>query len=261
MNLNKALLTLNSYQNSRERQFSFFRIDGITWILVTLIYILALISLPLYNPDQTIWYAIYPIVMASATGLKYSSVFLRSLYVLPFILFIGIFNPLLETEQVALFGSTTVSIGWLSFLTLTFRGLFAFQALLIMIDNLGFLSVCNALRKLGFPKVLVTQLFLLYRYLGVLLEEVVLMHRSVVSRGYGKKAFPISLWSKFVGSLLIRTYDRSRRIHMAMISRGFVGEFPVSHRSEMSFTDLIFIIVWTLLFVFLHFYNLSALFS
>lgn len=259
MNLQKAILTLNSYQTGSEEKTFIRHLDSRSLILVTLAYIICLLSLPIEIPERLIWFAIYPIIMSPLSCRSYTSVFLKSLYVLPFIVLIGIANPIYDKRPAFEVGDITVTYGWLSFLTIILRGLLSMQALIILISNCGFIGICNALTRLKVPKVLTTQLLLLYRYMGVLLEEAFEMQRAITSRGYGKKSFPIRLWVTIVGSLLIRTYERSKRIYDAMLARGFNGYIPMGRPGSWSITDSLFCGICIGIFLLLMFFNVGQL--
>ncbi|MCH5227901.1 MAG: cobalt ECF transporter T component CbiQ [Muribaculaceae bacterium] len=259
MKIQKALLTLSSYQTGSEEKTILSGLDSRALILVTLAYIICILSLPIEVPDVLIWFAIYPIMMAPLSGRSYTSVFIKSLYVLPFILVIGIANPFYDRRPAFEIGNMTVTYGWLSFLTIVLRGLLSVQALIILIGNCGFIGFCNALIKLRVPKVLTTQLLLLYRYVGLLLQEAFNMHRALTSRGYGKKSFPMKMWATMVGSLLIHTYERSKRIHYAMLSRGFNGSIPLGTLNKWRLGDSIFCVTCLALFLFLSYFNLGQL--
>lgn len=260
MNIQKAVLIYNSYQYSSTQKSILGKIDTRSFLIVTIAYLVALLSLPLHRFDQILWFAIYPIVMAPLLDLSYSSIFKRSLYVLPFIILIGIFNPIVDNHAFLIIGETKISMGWIIFLSLSTRGLLAMQGLLILISFSGFIDICNSLRRLGCPEILTLQLWMIYRYLGTLMEEGIIMKRTMESRGFGKKSFPISLWSRMIGSLLINTIERAKRIHKAMISRGFDGHIHFGRKSEWNYKDSLFCLVWTGVFLFLHFFNLSNLF-
>lgn len=259
MNLQKAILTLNSYQTGKEEKTFIGRLDARSLFLVTIAYIICLLSLPIELPEKLIWFAVYPILMAPLSGKSYASVFIKSLYVLPFIVLIGIANPIYDKRAAFEVGTVTVTYGWLSFLTIMLRGLLSMQALIILINNCGFIGICNALTRLHVPKVLTTQLLLLNRYMGLLLEEAFDMQRAITSRGYGKKSFPIKMWVTMVGSLLIYTYERSKRIHNAMLARGFNGMIPISNQGKWSYADSLFCVACGGLFLFLMIFNVGQI--
>lgn len=259
MNLQKALLSFNVSQRSSIRQSLIKGIDPRALIGVTFLYLFFLLSLPLEKPASLIWFAIYPIILSPLSDLSYSKVFLKSFYILPFILLIGVFNPFLDYRPAMEFGGRIVSMGWITFFSIILRGLLTFQALYLLINNCGFLDICNSMQRLGLPKVLTVQLQLLYRYINVFIEEALKLHYSVVSRGYGKKNYSISLWTRITGNLFLRTLERSKRIHNSMISRGFTDYFPSEINYNWNFRDTIYTLSWLSLFLILYFVDISYL--
>lgn len=260
MKFQKAIITLYANQGVAKNDALISYIDPRCFLTVTILYLFFLLSVPLTQLDRIIWFAIYPIVMAPFTGVSFSKVFIKSLYVLPFILLLGIFNPLLDHREAFEVGHFVVTQGWITFISITIRGLLAVEALLILNNFCGFNKICESLRALHCPKVLVVQLSMLHRYIGVLLEESSKMHSSVMARGYGKSSFPIKLWTHFVGALFFKTMERSKRIHNAMLSRGFDGDFPLSNNMKWTIKDTFFLIVWTIVFTLLHIINMSQIF-
>lgn len=259
MKLQKAIIVLNESQLSSGSDSILSDIDTRALIVVTIIYLVTILSLPLEYPGRIIWLAVYPIIMSPMCGISYSKIFRKSLYVLPFIFLIGIFNPIYDQRIAFTLYGLPVSIGWLTFLSILIRGTLAMQALLILIHLSGFLEICSSLQRLGIPQVLCTQLLMLYRYIGVLMQEANRMYNSAVARGYGKKSFPIQIWSFFTGSLLLRSYEKSKRIHNAMLARGFNGTIVTRSLSGIKPKDIVFILTWCLLFLGLYFFDISKL--
>ena len=238
------------------------RFDSRACIITTLIYIAVIISIPVGRVDITIWFALYPIVAAPVFGLLYSGIFLQSLIVLPFVLFIAIFNPFIDRNVVFYVGDTGITEGWLTFAGLIIRALLCMQAILILIRSMGYLGVVRGMERLGLPKFLTAPLYMIFRYLRVLLEEGLTMKRAVVARGFGKKHLSLKLWGVLIGQLFIRSIDRAERINMAMVSRGFDGTLPTyAFVSQWQTKDTVFLLGWCLVFAFLRIFNLSVLFQ
>lgn len=78
--------------------------------------------------------------------------------------------------------------------------------------------------------------------------------RTFSGRGRGLRAY-----SALVGSLLLRTWDRAERIHMAMLSRGFNGQFHVRREGRIGRAELIFTAGWCALFVLFRLVNIPHL--
>lgn len=198
----------------------------IAMTMSVLIYIGFLLALPTIDLKGLVWMAVGPAIAAPLLGIPYGRIVSRSLIVLPFILLIGMFNPIIDKQEAMRIGSIGISFGWLSFVGLTLRGLLAMQVVLILMESVGFRGICSAFRNMGLPRILVTQLLLSYRYLRVLAEEANTMIQARQSRGFGSKTLPFRMWGEFVGQLYLRSLARAERIHLAMVSRGFSGEMP-----------------------------------
>lgn len=259
--LQKAIIALNGYYLCDDDRSHISDIDARALLIVTSLYITAMLTVPLQQLDRLIWFGVYPIVTAPLAHESYSKIFRQSLYILPLLILIGIFNPLYDRATAFTVGNVIVSRGWISFISIIIRGLFAFQALLLLIKVKGFFSFCSSLASLGMPQVLVTQLLMLYRYLSLLLSEALAMHFARSSRGYRASGYKLKDWQRFIGQLLIRSIDRARRIHLSMKARGFLGKLPTKPQQKWTTADTVYCLIWSMLIIFLRFYNLSSLFS
>lgn len=260
MNLQKAVYYVKSYQDAGKKSGIMSDLHTNSFILVTIGFLIALISVPLVQLDKLIWFALYPILMSALCGENYNSIFLRSTIVLPFIGLIGAFNPIFDNREAFNIYGLPVSFGWITFFSILIRGLLAMQAGLILIGSKGFHKVCFSFHKLGLPEVLTIQLLMLYRFMAVIMEEGLSLQRAVKSRGYGKKSFPIKLWTKIMGALFIRSIDRSKRIYSAMISRGLENSIKLKGEERWSLKSTFFLCGWFGIFYTLRTVNISQLF-
>ncbi len=240
-------------------------IDSRALLLVTVGYIVVMLSVPVLNLGMLIWFAAYPVVMAPLSHLSYGRIFGRSLITLPFILLIGAMNPLFDQRVAMNIGGIEVSAGWISFISIIVRGLLSVQAALILISDRGFNGVCRAMGRLGLPSVLVTQLMMVSRYMQTLGEEALTMNRARRSRGYGRRNYPVKEWGRFIGQLLIRSVERGERINRAMVARGFNGTLPRNFgrvRSEHSWetNSTVFMLIWGVVLFCMRYFDVSAIF-
>lgn len=254
--LENALISLNSLSRPSVR-----RTSATAVLLVTLVYLVAVLSVPLYEPERIIWLAVYPVVQSEVSGIGFGRVFVRSLWVLPLIMLIGVFNPVLDTQTAFTVGSVAVSRGWVSFFSIALRGLMALQAVLLLAMTTGFYDMCGALRRIGCPRVLVTQLQFTYRYMAVIVEEALWMDRARKARGFGRDSYPLRMWGRMIGQLLLRSYERASRVHRAMLARGFDGTMPLSSPRKMGAGQWLFVGGWTAVILFLRIVGLSSLFT
>lgn len=233
-------------------------------IVVTVAYLVAMLSVPVYHIGMLLWFALYPIVASPLAGSSFVSVLGRSLYALPFIALIGIFNPVFDTVPALTVGSVTLSRGWVTFASIILRGLMSVQAIVILINACGFVGLCRGLRSLGVPAFLVTQLLMVNRYMTVMLTELLTMKRARESRSYGKPKLPLRMWGQLTGQLFLRTVARAERINRAMLARGFNGTVPLYSSAaarQLSGSAVVFTVACLAVFAIMRFTDLSSFFG
>ncbi|MDE7381571.1 MAG: cobalt ECF transporter T component CbiQ [Muribaculaceae bacterium] len=233
-------------------------INSCALLITTICYLIVMLSVSPTGISMLILFSIFPIITAPICGESYLKIMLRSLWVLPFILFIGIFNPIFDKEAFLKIGELDISRGWVTFASVIIRGLLGMQAILILISNDGFLGLCNSLRRLKVPDLLITQLQFVFRYLLVMMEELQNMRRARDARSYGRDTYPLKVWGNMMGQLFIRTVDRSQRIHAAMISRGFSGTIPTYNNYSFgwSYKNTLYVCSWIAVFLILRLINI-----
>lgn len=227
-------------------------------LIVTLIFLICVLSVPLYQPQKLIWLAAYPIVASEMEGIGYGKVFIKSLWILPLVIFIGIFNPFIETETAFRVAGLPISRGWLSFMSILIRGLLSFQAVIMLVKTSGFIDIFNSLRKIGCPVVLSTQLLLTYRYISVIIEETMIMKRAREARGFGRKNYPLKMWGQFVGQLLVGSMQKATWIHRAMEARGFNGSLPTGDSLKWTRSSWLWLILWCIVIICLRLIDFSS---
>lgn len=100
----------------------------------------------------------------------------------------------------------------------------AFMALVatMTVDSLG-----HALNRLWLPDKMVHMLLITYRYLFVIEQEYRRLVRAMKIRNFRPKTnlHSYRTYAYLVGMLFVRASERARRVHGAMICRGFGGRF------------------------------------
>ena len=107
----------------------------VAFLLVTLSYLVCMLSVPVGSLSMLLWYGLYPIVMSAATGCDFNRLFLKSLVALPFAALIGVFNPIFQTEGAFRIGNVVISRGWASFVSIIIRAVYSVQVLLLLVMN------------------------------------------------------------------------------------------------------------------------------
>lgn len=202
------------------------RLDPRAKVVCTLLFLFTVISFPKYEIAALMPFFLFPVLLATLGDIPVGFLLKKIVIVSPFAIFIGIFNPLLDTRIVLVIAGVPLSAGWLSFLTILIKFTLTISAALLLIATTSFPGICHALRRLGVPAVFVSQLLFLYRYLFVLSEEAMRLVRARDMRSFGNRGGSMKVVARLIGALFLRTVERAERIYSAMLSRGFNGDIP-----------------------------------
>lgn len=136
---------------------------------------------------------------------------------------------------------TATDEGLAFFLSVVAKSWMSVTAAALLTATTPFSEVIRALRSIGVPAVLVSIVAFMYRYVFVLVDEAqrLLRARAARSAGAGAGTGGTIAWRARVsggmaGSLFLRTYERSERIYLAMLARGFDGEVRVQGARRLS---------------------------
>jgi cobalt/nickel transport system permease protein len=145
--------------------------------------------------------------------------------------------------------------GFAFFSTLLLRSLLCLMILVLLTNTTRFAELLRGLRRMGCPRILVVNLSFLYRYLFVLIEEVMRMRQARDCRRVGRSSMKAELkvLSSMLGTLLLRSFERAERMYQAMLSRGSYGEFPILAPRRFTWRDIAFL-AGLALFIFAAFY-------
>jgi len=233
------------------------QLDGRAKVLTTLVFVIVVMSFNRYELSALLPFFIFPLFMLTAGNLPAGYLLKRIILIIPFAALVGLFNPLLDNRILIRLGTIGISGGWLSCASIVIRALFTVSAALILVSVTGFTAICKALDQMGLPRVFTTQLLFLYRYLFVLIEEAKHVTRAREIRSFGRKGLGIQNSGPILGNLLLRTWERAERIHLAMLARGFKGEFHSRRSTGFGSRELFFLLGWSAIFITLRFWNIS----
>jgi cobalt/nickel transport system permease protein len=192
------------------------------------------------------------ILMAGAiSGLGIGFTFKRSFIALPFamaaitVLF-SIPGQPVTTFRFLLWDLTITDAGLLRFVSIVIRSWLSVQMAILLVAVTEFPKIIHALTHLRVPAILTTIISFLYRYLFVLVDEVMRMLRARQSRSAaapglrsgGSVRWRARIAGHMAGQLFLRSYERSDRIYNAMLARGYKGELMTIHPHHYRRSDL-----------------------
>lgn len=225
------------------------RLNPCVKLIITLIFIITVTSFNKYEITGLLPLFLFPLITISLGQLPQALIFKRLLIAAPFIIFIGIFNPLFDHTPVVRLYSVVITGGWVSFLSITLRLLLTVTAALILVATTGIDAIGSALLRIGVPKVIVIQLLFMYRYLHVLVEEFIRCVTAYSLRSFHGEGIQFKAWGSLLGQLLLRSIDRANRIYQSMLCRGFDGEVRLMRTNTLSSADLFYFSFWLLFFL------------
>lgn len=174
----------------------------------------------------------------------------RSLLALPFVLAavtVLFTQPGAPVWSVELLGrNLSVSDnGLVRFTSIMARSWLSVQMAILLTATTPFPDLMHALRHLRVPAVLVAILGFMYRYLFVLVDEAQRLLRARAARsarpagggGGGALLWRARVAGAMVGQLFLRSYERSDRIYMAMLARGYRGQLLTMNPHVMGRRD------------------------
>ncbi len=257
-NIAGSLYNIRYMDDLARMQTSVHRLHPLVKLVTTLAFLVAVVSFERYEIGGLLPFFFYPVIVIAAAELPAAAILKRLLVVEPFIIGIGILNPLFERQAFVL-GGLTLSVGWITFLSIFIKCGLTVAAAILLIATTGMDRLAAALRMLRVPRIFVLQLLLTYRYISVLAEEAARMLRAYALRSPGQKGIQRSAWGSFVGQLLLRTFDRAQRVYQAMCVRGFAGEYNTGEHMRIKAGDFIYLSGWIIFFTAARIYNIPLL--
>lgn len=244
-----ALLDFKRLDRLATGDTALHRLDPRAKVLVTLVFIVSVVSFGRYEISALVPFFLFPVIMVSLGNLPASYIIKKIALLCPFALIVGIFNPLFDRQLLVQLGPIGISGGWISFVSIVLRAILTVGAALIMVGVTGFSAGCYALERMGMPRAFVVQLLFLYRYIFVLTEEGARTARARELRTFGRKGMEMKAFTSLVGNLLLRTWERAERVYRAMLCRGFNGEFHVRRSFRFGLRESLYTVGWSSLFI------------
>lgn len=258
LSINEAVIDLKRLDLMADRASPIHALDARAKVLVTLVFITSVVSFGRYELARLLPFFIFPVVIIALSELPPLYIVRKIAFISPFVLMVGIFNPVFDRTLLYQIGPMGISGGWISLASLLIRSTLTVGSAFILIGTTGFTAVCQALERLGAPQIFAVQLLFLHRYIFVLADETGRSSRARELRSCGKKGLGVASFGSLAGHLLLRTWQRAERIHAAMLARGFIGQFHAHRQSSFGMSEIYFVLGWSALFIALRTFDISA---
>jgi cobalt/nickel transport system permease protein len=214
-------------------------LDARVKFLLTLAFILTTALTP--AGAWPVYILLFALILAaevlSELGVMY--ILKRAILALPFVLaalpvIFTLQGPALLTLPLGPWTLTIYQPGLERFTSIALKSWISVQAAILLAVCTPFPDLLLAMRAVGIPRLLVAIFGLMWRYLFVLADEALRLIRARAARsGHsdqpglrpgGSIAWRGRVAGGMAGSLFLRAFERSDRIYMAMLSRGYDGE-------------------------------------
>lgn len=214
-----------------DRNSLIHRLDPRTKLLTSLLFILAVVLTPPGRWPVFVFYFLLVAALLLLSRVPLLYVLKRSLVIMPFVVLIAVFIPFFREGEVA--GSYNI---WLWQLSVTYNGLQVFWnilakawlsilSLILLTSTTRFSHLLRGMEKLRLPRVMTMIMSFMYRYIFVLVDEVMRMKQARDSRNFGGgRLRQLRTIGNMIGTLFIRSYERGERVYAAMMARGFDGQ-------------------------------------
>lgn len=242
----------------RHRASPIHRLDPRVKFVLVLAFILAIALTPI--GAWPIYILLFAIILAveilSDLGVAY--VLKRATLALPFVLaalpviFTTQGTPLLEIP-VLNWTLVVTQQGLARFISIALKSWISVQAAILLTASTPFPDLLVAMRAVKIPRLLVAIFGLMWRYLFVLVDEALRLLRARSARSGqadrpglkpgGELVWRARVAGSMAGNLFMRAFERSDRIYVAMLSRGYDGEVRAAPLPALSPASWLILII------------------
>lgn len=251
--LNKALYEIQSIEDLSSRDSFINNIHPLIKFILTITYISLVVSIDKYNIGGVIGMSIYPVFLLIICDIPFKDTFKKLKIVLPFILLIGIFNPFFDNKVLFTINDIKISTGVISMITLVIKGILTILVSYLLIATTTIDKICYSMDKMHLPKIFITEVLFIYRYVTVLIKEASKIIEAYSLRAPNQKGINYKAWGSLLGQLLLRSIDKAENIYESMSLRGYSGNFYYSYNIKYNKKDYIYFIIWLVLFITMRF--------
>ena len=242
--MNQAVYEIHSLDGMANEDRWVNRIHPLVKLCVTIVYIVRVVSYSKYNLSGLFSMVVYPVILFMMGEISFVDGMRRMRIVLPLVCVVGIFNPIFDRDIICHIGTIGISGGVISMISLMIKGILTVFGSYLLIATTSIEKICFAFRLLHIPKIFVTQILLIYRYISVLLAEANRITQSYALRAPGQRGVHFKVWGSLVGQLLLRSMDRAEDIYESMCLRGYQGEFYYGNQIRFRLQDGIYLLFW-----------------
>ena len=239
--ISKAISNIRKIDELGDRSTILNRIDSSIKIIVTIIYIIKVLSMKEFIVSDIICIVLYPIMLFKLGKVPVKFIFKKVLFVLPIIFGLSVINLIIDFSYSQIYFSVL----------LLFKCTFALVGALLLMVTTGINNLASGLKKLKIPNILIMQILMLNRYIILMMEECYRVKSAYELRMPGEKSMTMKDYGQIIGQMLLKTIDRSEKVYEAMKLRGFEEDLYINSNKKVGCIDFLYLITCTAILIFL----------
>jgi len=208
-------------------------------LLISLINIIFIVSVEKGNFEVLALFGVLAIIVMILFKPDYRMLLKRVFIVFLYPFFISIFIPFTNSGNVLisldlkLFTVMVTDNGLTLFYTVLIKAFLSILITASLMLSTDEKELLHGLRKIKVPKIIVSIMFLMYRYIFLIREESKTGQMAINSRIFRRSYYAANKKLAYLmGNMIIKSFDRAENIYKSMESRGFTGEFHIYERTQ-----------------------------
>lgn len=224
-------------------------------LIIAFVNIILIVSVEKGNYTLFALFALIAIIVMMLFRPDYRKLPGRVAIVFLYPLFVSVFIPfandgtVVASMDLRLFTITVTDNGLSIFYTVLIKAFLSVLIISSLVLSTGERELFHGLRKIKVPAIMVSIIFLMYRYIFLIREESRTGRMAINSRIFKKSYHTVNKRLAFLmGNMLIKSFDRAENIYRSMESRGFTGEFYIYEKDTgTSGTGVAYILLFTIM--------------
>ncbi|HUH67333.1 MAG TPA: cobalt ECF transporter T component CbiQ [Syntrophales bacterium] len=235
-------MTFTDYINNKDHWLS--RVDGRVKLLVTLIVLIMVLS----YKGLTFQFLVTILCLFQCWRMKIPlRVFLLRFSEPVFIVLVILLLKIFFSGGESFFSTEVMGIkiaaskeGLAEGLSIASRIIAAISIMSLMVFSTPYTELLGALSWLRVPRGFIEILMYAYRYIFVLIEDAGVIYDAQKNRlGYTTMNRRFSSLGILVGSLILKAFEQSQNISIAMVQRGYDGHMPLLRQKPLTTSELL----------------------
>ena len=208
-------------------------------LIITLVNIFFIVSVVRGRYLIFVFYFLATIIVVFLFKPNFKRLIKRVSLVFLYPFFISIFIPFANEGAIVakidlrIFTLAVTDNGLAIFATVLIKSFLSILLLASLLVSTDEIELLHGLRKIHLPKVIVSIIFLMYRYIFLITEESRVGQQAIKSRVFQKSYHTVNKrLTHVIGNLFIKSLDRAENVYKSMESRGFDGNFYIVEKEN-----------------------------